>query len=84
MRIIDVYVSDADQAIKFLNKNTEVFSRKIRKLERKNRSNVLAGIIFGIVVELCFMEQSQRIAELSEKLGRLNMEIKELRDGKGD
>lgn len=44
----------------------------------------MAGFIFGIAVELCFLAQNQKISELEEKLSNMNEEIKELRDKEGD
>lgn len=73
------------------NHNTRAFVRmiqranaKIARLEKKNRSFVWTGIIFGAVIEFCIMEQSQKIAALNEEVSALNAEIKELRDKEGD
>ena len=40
--------------------------------------------MFGIAVELCFIAQSQRIAELEERLNDMSMEVKELKDKEGE
>lgn len=73
------------------NRKTETIVRMIQRangeigrLKRKNRSNAMAGFIFGIAVELCFLAQNQKINELEEKLSNMNEEIKELRDKEGD
>ena len=73
------------------NRNTETIVRMIQRvngeiarLKRKNRSYTMAGFIFGIAVELCFLAQNQKINELEEKLSNMNEEIKELRDKEGD
>ncbi len=73
------------------NRNTETLVRMIKRangeicrLKRKNRSYAMAGFVFGIAVELCFLAQNQKINELEEKLSNMNEEIKELRDKEGD
>lgn len=57
---------------------------RIGRLEKRSRSHVWLGIIFGAVIELCFIEQNQKIAALEERIGSLDEEIKELRDKEGD
>lgn len=57
---------------------------RIGRLEKRSSSHVWLGIIFGAVVELCFIEQNQKIAALDERINALNEEIKELRDKEGD
>ena len=73
------------------NRNAETLVRMIKRangeicrLKRKNHSYAMAGFIFGIAVELCFLTQNQKINELEEKLINMNEEIKELRDKEGD
>lgn len=73
------------------NHNTEILTHaikringKIARLEKRNRSHVWLGIIFGTVIELCFIEQNQKIVALDEQISMLNEEIKELRDKEGD
>ena len=80
-----------DDIEKVVNHNTETLVRMIQRvnkeigrLKKKNHSYVMAGLVFGIASEFCFMVQNQRIRELEEKLSNLNGEIEELRDRKGD
>lgn len=79
------------EAVDVINHNTRTFARmvqrankRIARLEKKNRSFVWVGIIFGVVVELCFLEQNQKIAALNDEVSTLNAEIKELTDKEGD
>lgn len=77
MKVIDVTCDNVNQALWFLNHNTDVFHRRIRRLERWNRSHVLVGIIFGVAIGF-------RIDMLEEKLGRLDAEVRKLSGEKGD
>lgn len=88
MRITCNSVTDI---VEVFNHNTEVFThgikkinQKITRLNKKSRSHVWLGIIFGTVIELCFIEQNQKIAALGEQISALNAEIKELRDKEGE
>lgn len=83
--------SSIEEVADVINHNTEVFARSIKqinkklgRLERKRSSCVWFGIIFGTIVELCFMEQSRRITALDGKLRELNTEIEGLREKEGD
>lgn len=89
MRMVHCY--NLHEVAAVANRNTETIVRMIQRangeigrLKRKNRSNAMAGFIFGIAVELCFLAQNQKINELEEKLSNMNEEIKELRDKEGD
>ncbi|MCI8992253.1 MAG: hypothetical protein HFG80_05920 [Eubacterium sp.] len=73
------------------NCNTEAFVRSIeqlnrrcRKLEKRNCSLVLAGIIFGAIIEYRMIEQNRRMGELEKRFGELRMKIEEFRDKEGD
>lgn len=88
---VRISVDNMGAIAELCNHNARTFANAITKingeicrLKRKNRSNAMAGFIFGIAVELCFLAQSQRINELEEKLNNMNEEIKELRDKEGD
>lgn len=78
--VADVANHNARTFVRMLQRANE----KITRLEKKNRSLVWTGIIFGAVMELCIMEQSHKIAVLNEEVSALNAEIKELRDKEGD
>lgn len=82
MKMVHCY--DLHDVADVANRNTETIVRMIQRangeigrLKRKNRSNAMAGFIFGIAVELCFLAQNQKISNMNE-------EIKELRDKEGD
>ncbi len=60
-----------------VNRNTDIFVKKIAKANRKAGFAMIGGIIFGIYTQLRFAEQEAKIVELSRQ-------IKELRDEKGD
>ncbi len=89
MKMVHCY--DLHDVADVANRNTETIVRMIQRangeigrLKRKNRSYAMAGFIFGIAVELCFLAQNQKINELEEKLNNINEEIKEFRDKEGD
>ncbi len=89
MRMVRCY--DLHEVADVANRNTETIVRMIQRangeitrLKRKNHSLTMAGFIFGIAVELCFLAQNQKIDELEEKVNNMNEEIKELRDKEGD
>lgn len=92
MKIRSVEVADLESVIEWSNHNTEMFFRSMKnldkrllRLERKKCFSVLAGFIFGIVADLWFMEQRQRIEELEAKLWELDGKVKELSGaGEGD
>lgn len=88
---VRISVDNMGAIAELCNHNARTFANAITKingeicrLKRKNRSNAMAGFIFGIAVELCFLAQNQKINELEEKLSNMNEEIKELRDKEGD
>lgn len=86
-----ILVDDMPAVADLYNHNVTTFANaitranaEIGRMKRKNRSHAIAGFIFGIAVELCFLAQNQRLNELEEKLGNMNEEIKELRNKEGD
>lgn len=88
---VRISVDNMGAIAELCNHNTRTFANAITKingeicrLKRKNRSYAMAGFVFGIAVELCFLAQNQKINELEEKLSDMNEEIKELRDKEGD
>ncbi len=79
------------EVVDVVNHNTRTFVRmvqraneKITRLEKKSRSFVWTGIIFGAIIEICILEQNRKIAAMNEEVSTLNAEIKELRDEEGD
>ena len=87
----NISCSNIYEVVDVVNHNTRSLVRivqrtngRIGKLEKRSRSHVWLGIIFGAVVELCFMEQNQKIAVLDERISALNEDIKELRYKEGD
>ncbi len=84
MKVENVPCGDMHDLMKVVADNVEADIRCFKKLDRKIGRVMGAGFIFGIVVELCFLTQNQKINELEEKLSNMNEEIKELRDKEGD
>lgn len=83
--------SSMAEAADVFNHNMEVFSngiklanKKIARLEKKNRSFVWMGIIFGTLMELGKAEQNQRISALNDEIGELKLKIAMLGVEKGD
>ena len=88
---VRISVDNIGAIAELCNHNARTFANAITKmngeigrLKRKNRSYAMAGFVFGIAVELCFLAQNQKINELEEKLSDMNEKIKELRDREGD
>lgn len=84
IEVKDIPCRDISDLIKVVADNVDVEMRCFKKLNRKIGRTMVVGLIFGIAVELRFIEQNQKIAALDERISALNTEIEELRDKEGD
>ena len=84
IKVEDVPCRDMPDLIKVVADNVDAEIRIFKKLNRRISRTMVVGLIFGIAVELQFIEQNQKIAALDERISALNTEIEELRDKEGD
>lgn len=84
IKVKDISLQGISDLIKVVADNVDVETRCFKKLNRKIGRTMVIGLIFGIAVELRFIEQNQKIAALDERISALNTEIEELRDKEGD
>lgn len=70
MKIVKIYVNDVEPTLELLN--------------RRLRSHMFMGLIFGIAVELSLAAHQRKLMELNEKIDRLDRDIRELRSGEGE